>query len=213
VEEAALREAVEETGIDASLVRPRGTFVDDHGGWTYTTVYADCGTLLDTVPNEESADLEWVAVDAVADLPLHPGFSHTWVDVQLTPLVVVIDAANVVGSTPNGWWKDRAGATSAWAGALEGLSGTAVVDDEVRGVVTAVHVVLEGVARTAAVPDTVTAVRASGSGDDALVAHLHGLDARAIVVTSDRELRGRAIAQGRVTTRGPRWLAGVLARS
>lgn len=212
VEEAALREAVEETAVDVSQVRIRGHIVDDHGGWSYTTVYADSDSMLDTVPNEESANLEWVAVDAVAELPLHPGFSHTWAQVQLPPLTVVIDAANVVGSTPNRWWKDRAGATTSWATSLESLSGTVVVDDEVRGVVTAVHVVLEGAARSAAVPDSVCAVRASGSGDDALVEHLHELTARAVVVTSDRELRRRASEESPVATRGPGWLSEQLER-
>ncbi|PNG19000.1 NTP pyrophosphohydrolase, partial [Streptomyces cahuitamycinicus] len=27
-----------------------------------------------------------------------------------TPVLVVVDAANVVGSVPDGWWRDRRGA-------------------------------------------------------------------------------------------------------
>ena len=96
VEEAALREAAEETALDVTQVRLRHTFVDDHGGWSYTTVYADALTQLDTVPNEESAALEWVGADRVDALPLHPGFGHTWPDVQLAPL----DARRRLGQRP-----------------------------------------------------------------------------------------------------------------
>ena len=34
--------------------------------------------MLDDGPNRESAELRWVAVDEVADLPLHPGFAESW---------------------------------------------------------------------------------------------------------------------------------------
>lgn len=84
VEQAALREAHEETGLVADQVTVWSTVVtadvrDDAGGqWTYTTVLADARTLLDTVPNRESSELRWVAVDDVADLPLHPGFAASW---------------------------------------------------------------------------------------------------------------------------------------
>jgi len=30
------------------------------------------------VPNRESSELRWVAVDDVAELPLHPGFAASW---------------------------------------------------------------------------------------------------------------------------------------
>ena len=63
VEQAALREAAEETSIDVTEVRVRHTFVDDHGGWSYTTVYGDSVDELATDPNEESAELSWVASD------------------------------------------------------------------------------------------------------------------------------------------------------
>jgi 8-oxo-dGTP diphosphatase len=34
------------------------------------------------VPNRESSELRWVAVDAVAELPLHPGFAASWETVR-----------------------------------------------------------------------------------------------------------------------------------
>ena len=38
--EGAFREAVEETGIDTSLLTVLHTFTDDHGDWKYETVIA-----------------------------------------------------------------------------------------------------------------------------------------------------------------------------
>ena len=47
-------------------IRTRHLFVDDHGGWSYTTVYADVPRPVTTAANRESAALEWVPVDAGA---------------------------------------------------------------------------------------------------------------------------------------------------
>jgi 8-oxo-dGTP diphosphatase len=46
--------------------------------WTYTTVLADAPELLETVANQESAELRWVVEEEVAELPLHPGFAASW---------------------------------------------------------------------------------------------------------------------------------------
>lgn len=218
VEAAALREAVEETALDGAKVRLRHTFVDDHGGWSYTTVYADCLTQLETVPNEESAALEWVATDRVADLPLHPGFGHTWPAVQLRPLVLVVDAANVVGAVPDGWWKDRAAATARLAARLEPLIATTLSGETTTGVVCRIHLIIEGQARTATAPQSITTVTAAASGDDAVVAtteRLSGTGSQPVVVTSDRELRDRVTAatDGEVAVRGARWLLALLEKS
>ena len=81
VEEAATREAHEEAGLIADQLTVRTTVVTATaagGDWTYTTVIADAPELLHTVPNRESAELRWVAVDEVAELPLHPGFAASW---------------------------------------------------------------------------------------------------------------------------------------
>lgn len=79
-EQTAVRESSEEAGLSAERLEVRATVVTaevcgvDDTHWTYTTVVADAGELLDTVPNRESAELRWVAENEVADLPLHPGF-------------------------------------------------------------------------------------------------------------------------------------------
>lgn len=216
VEQAALREASEETALDVTQVRTRHTFVDDHGGWSYTTVYGDTLTPLDTVPNDESAALEWVPVERVEALPLHPGFGHTWPRVRLDPLAVVVDLANVMGSRPDGWWKDRLGAAERWGAELGPVrTMTVPVADQV-GVVTSVHIVVEGQAREASLPAPLTTVRAPGSGDDAVVDTVAGLATAGtdvVVVTSDRELRRRVVdaGLGRATVAGPGWLTDLLA--
>lgn len=76
--EGALREACEETGIRASSIRLDGDLLDDHGSWSYTTVLADLVEPVVLVPQEESAELRWVAVSQVDALDLHPGFARTW---------------------------------------------------------------------------------------------------------------------------------------
>ena len=84
-EEAAVREAHEEAGLEAGRLVVRTTVVTataSGGGWTYTTVIADAPELLETVPNRESAELRWVAEDEVAALPLHPGFAASWTELR-----------------------------------------------------------------------------------------------------------------------------------
>ena len=76
--EAALREAAEETGIQAAMVRLVDEVVDDHGGWSYVTVIADAPHLLAVRANAESEALRWVRETAVEALELHPGFAQTW---------------------------------------------------------------------------------------------------------------------------------------
>jgi 8-oxo-dGTP diphosphatase len=77
---AALREATEETGLDAAAVVVTAETVDDHGGWSYTTVHA---TLTVEAPelhptDAESSELAWVPLAAVDALDLHPGFAGFW---------------------------------------------------------------------------------------------------------------------------------------
>ena len=55
----------------------------------------------------------------------------------------------------------------------------------------------------------VRAVTAAGSGDDLIADLAAGLPGRRLVVTADRELRGRCEAAGAAVT-GPRWLLGML---
>jgi hypothetical protein len=117
--------------------------------------------------------------------------------------VLIVDGANVVGSRPDGWWRDRAGA----ARRLQEQLSTAVLPyDEVV-------LVLEGAARQgnpAGQDGRLRTVHAQGSGDDAIVEAVTaqvGVGARPeiTVVTADRILRDRVEAAGARSV-GPSWL-------
>jgi 8-oxo-dGTP diphosphatase len=131
---------------------------------------------------------------------------------------IVVDVANVIGSRPDGWWRDRAAAAVRLHAELAGLaaSGNPVLPGQTgppRFVM-----VLEGAARAAASQigaartgqaDRVRVVRADGSGDDAIVALVGELAGPRFVVTADRELRRRCEAAGAAVL-GPGWLLGLL---
>jgi 8-oxo-dGTP diphosphatase len=212
----ALREALEEATLAGDLLRIHGVYVDDHGGWSFQTVIAHAEGLLDAEPaNGESSAMRWIAIDEIPLKKLHPGFAETWPDVRqaLSPLVVVLDAANVIGArAEHGWWKDRAGATSkllnelhtlAGAGLRRPFDGLPALDPWFPRMV----VVVEGQARAVEGSPAVTVVAAPGSGDDAIVEVVR--DARpwekVLVVTADRELRERVAALG-ASVAGPRWI-------
>jgi 8-oxo-dGTP diphosphatase len=79
-EQTALRETAEESTLDvARLVVLPGPLVDDHGGWSYTTVLAEApeSTPIGT-RGAEGISMRWVAETRVTDLPLHPGFAASW---------------------------------------------------------------------------------------------------------------------------------------
>jgi uncharacterized protein YaiI (UPF0178 family) len=114
--------------------------------------------------------------------------------------MLVIDAANVIGSRPTGWWRDRPGAARSFT-------------ERVRSTVTAgrleppVTIVLEGQSRAGvdqADVDGVKVVHAPGEGDDTIAA-IAAAHRDVIVVTADRKLAERVrAANGKVV--GPSWL-------
>jgi 8-oxo-dGTP diphosphatase len=79
-EQAALREASEETTLDvARLVVVPPPLVDDHGGWSYTTLLAESPDLAPIATRgAEGISLRWVPETRVTELPLHPGFGASW---------------------------------------------------------------------------------------------------------------------------------------
>ncbi|MDP9220810.1 MAG: NYN domain-containing protein [Actinomycetota bacterium] len=118
--------------------------------------------------------------------------------------MLVVDAANVVGSRPNGWWRDR-------GKAVEYLCSGLVDAINAGRLKPPVVVVLEGAARQGVgehEQNGLRVVHAPRSGDDTIA----GVVAQAVadgqavtVVTADRELRDRARRVGSEVV-GPRWL-------
>ncbi|GGN66846.1 hypothetical protein GCM10010112_29690 [Actinoplanes lobatus] len=116
--------------------------------------------------------------------------------------LVVVDGANVVGSVPDGWWRDRAGAAERLRDRLAAVPAAGLPD-----VPAPVEVVLvvEGRARDIAqAPGGVRVERAAGSGDDKIVdlVRVSAATRRTVVVTADRGLRARVTALG-AEVRGP----------
>ena len=108
---------------------------------------------------------------------------------------IVVDGANVVGSRPDGWWRDRAGAAARLAAALQTLA-----DADPN---TEIVLVIEGAARAgreAGTTGRLEVAHAPASGDDEIVRQAAGAD---LVVTADRELRRRVAP---VPAEGPGWL-------
>ncbi|MGW4023533.1 NTP pyrophosphohydrolase [Streptomyces sp. NPDC005009] len=113
-------------------------------------------------------------------------------------LLVIVDAANVVGSVPDGWWRDRRGAAERLRDRLaaDGLPG--------RSGPVEIVLVVEGAARGVESVSGVRVESAPGSGDDHMVALVAGAgDRPVLVVTADRELRRRVAAVG-AEVAGPR---------
>ena len=133
---------------------------------------------------------------------------------------LIVDGANVMGSRADGWWRDRAGAAARLYGELAALAGRGV--EELPKELAAggldrwfpqYVLVVEGQAK-AAVPALreiagVRVAAAPGSGDDTIAELAATIGGRRLVVTADRELRGRAAAAGAAVT-GPRWLLSLL---
>jgi 8-oxo-dGTP diphosphatase len=146
------------------------------------------------------------------------------------PATIVVDVANVMGSRPDGWWRDRAAAAVRLHAQIAALTessaagGRPILPDETDP--PEFVLVLEGAARPAAAqidaaqidaarigaegPQArVRVVQADGSGDDTIAALARDLPGRRFVVTADRELRRRSVAAGAAVF-GPSWLIGLL---
>ncbi|MET8702001.1 NTP pyrophosphohydrolase [Kitasatospora sp. NPDC004723] len=142
--------------------------------------------------------------------------------------LLVVDGANVVGSVPDGWWRDRRGAAQRLRDALAPVAGrglgAAAGDDGrpdlrdrpdrpdlppwARTGPLEVVLVVEGAARGITATPEVRVESASGSGDDLIVdlvaTALATAPGRAcLVVTADRGLRARVTALGAAVV-GPR---------
>ena len=215
--DAALREAREEAGVPAEAVRVWASYLLQHPDWTYTTIVGESARRFRPIPTDtESLELAWVPVADVPDRMLLPAFAAAWPNLLRLVgrrVLVVVDAANVIGTRPDGWWRDRPTAArrlhEATRTALEsGLSaGTLKLPGEQWW--PDVLLVLEGEARAAELegdaggPSTeprVRVARAPASGDDEIVAQTSAALASdytdAVVVTADRRLAERVRGAG-----------------
>lgn len=107
-------------------------------------------------------------------------------------VVLLVDVANVMGSRPDGWWRDRLGAATRLMASL-GAIGEVAVDGESHSVIRILAVV-EGRARGASAPEPVEVIRATADGDSAIAAaaaQIVGEGGIPLVVTADRGLRAR----------------------
>ena len=114
--------------------------------------------------------------------------------------MLLIDAANVIGSRPTGWWRDRPGAARAFTERVRATVASGGLDPPVT-------IVLEGKAKAGVdegVADGVEVVHAPGEGDDTIAA-VAASHRDAIVVTADRGLAERVRATHAEVV-GPRWL-------
>jgi uncharacterized protein YaiI (UPF0178 family) len=112
----------------------------------------------------------------------------------------LIDAANVIGSRPTGWWRDRPGAARAFTERVRSTVAAGVLQGPVV-------VVLEGQSRAGAEAtdlDGVEVVHAPGEGDDTIGA-IAADNPDVVVVTADRGLAERVRATGAAVV-GPTWL-------
>jgi len=109
------------------------------------------------------------------------------------PVHRVVDAMNVIGSRPDGWWRDRDGATRRLIGQ---------VDRWAEGGEERVTVMLEREPRGEIEAERVEVAWASAGGRDAadreILARLPDwlAEGEVVVVTSDRDLRTKARAAG-----------------
>jgi 8-oxo-dGTP diphosphatase len=215
---AALREAAEESTLPPDAVRVHGIVEDDHGKWAYHTVIGTAPSLIEVRPRGgETREAAWVPVPEVARLRLYSPFAKAWPRLRkgLRRPVLVVDGANVMGARADGWWRDRAGAAARLRDDLGRLAecGTTDLSPFDLGLPEIVLVV-EGAARgIGAGPTKIRVVDAPGIGDDTIAAMVAepDPDVRYLVVTADRELRGRCEAAG-ATVLGPRWLLSQVRR-
>lgn len=118
-------------------------------------------------------------------------------------VTVVVDAANCVGSVPDGWWRDRAGATRRLRDSISPEALRRELDLEAAPEVV---LVVEGRARGVESTEVVRVVDSPGSGDDMIVEVVEDLASEGreiVIVTADRGLRARVVEHGARTV-GPR---------
>jgi predicted RNA-binding protein with PIN domain len=108
---------------------------------------------------------------------------------SVSHIVWFVDVMNVVGSRPDGWWRDRKGAMADLVATLDDYASSS--GDEVIAV-------LDGrpFALAAAEVEVVFAPGGPNAADEEILRLIESSTQDVVVVTSDRDLAERAKAQG-----------------
>jgi hypothetical protein len=120
--------------------------------------------------------------------------------------MLLIDAANVIGARPTGWWRDRPAAARDFVTRVRRAAREGVLPGPVV-------LVLEGAAKKGVeegLADGVEVLHAPGHGDDTLAARAAEADEDVMLVSADRHLGERVRAYGADVV-GPTWLLDRLA--
>jgi hypothetical protein len=115
--------------------------------------------------------------------------------------MLLVDTANVVGSRPTGWWRDRPRAARELVERVRAATAAGRLPDPVV-------MVLEGAARRGVeegVVDGVEVVHAPGAGDDTLATVAAAATGPILLVSADRALRRRVHVYGADAV-SPTWL-------
>lgn len=115
--------------------------------------------------------------------------------------MLLVDAANVVGSRPTGWWRDRPGAARSLVERIRAATADARLESPVV-------VVLEGAARRGVEEGTaggVEVVHAPGEGDLTLAEVASAATEPVVLVSADRALADLCRRAGSGVV-GPTWL-------
>lgn len=119
---------------------------------------------------------------------------------------LVVDAMNVIGARPDGWWRDRRGAVETLLSEVRAAAPRLPHDR--------ITVVVDGRGEDQPTDPAGVEVRWAPGGanaaDDRIVALLEATDESATVVTADRDLRERVTALG-ASVEGPRSFRSTLA--
>ena len=98
---AAVREAGEEAGLTPADLDPIGLYLDDHGGWSYTTVVARATRpVRPVVTDRESVTVRWQPAVEVSSLPLHSGFAAAWRQLADPPPVLYLAIVRQLVGSP-----------------------------------------------------------------------------------------------------------------
>jgi septum formation protein len=79
--EGALRESFEEANINPEDIEVVGSYKEDHGPWSYTTVFAfekPGHAVTPHANDDESTEVQWVPFEKVSSYNLMDPFAHDW---------------------------------------------------------------------------------------------------------------------------------------